>query len=238
MYARSFGHRFPAAEGASVRGAGGQRCPGPCAIPRPRTTRRANRRDRRARGGAPLVVARAHAAPRGAVHRLGQAPTGGRARRDHLRRLVAVFPCNRSEELPRSLGRLSEVYISVSPLASEMLRSSTTSGIPGGARRRRWRGSGPASRVESNRIESRATREQVERPQSMLDGCEAHVYANAEPERGMIGPLRERHISLPKTWRSRGSACRASGARRRPPGRGRSQRGVVALQARRRESAR
>jgi len=48
--------------------------------------------------------------------------------------------------------------------------------------------------------ELKATREQVERLQSLLDGREAHVYADAERKRGMIGLLYERHIYLSKMW--------------------------------------
>lgn len=50
------------------------------------------------------------------------------------------------------------------------------------------------------RGELKATKSQVERLQSLLDGRDAYLYADAELKRGMIGLLYERHIYLSKMW--------------------------------------
>ena len=48
--------------------------------------------------------------------------------------------------------------------------------------------------------EVKVTKEQAERLQSLLEGRDAYLYADAELKRGMIGLLYERQIYLSKLW--------------------------------------
>ena len=48
--------------------------------------------------------------------------------------------------------------------------------------------------------EVKATKEQVDRLQSLLDGYDAYLYADSELKRGMIGLMYERQIYLSKMW--------------------------------------
>jgi hypothetical protein len=48
--------------------------------------------------------------------------------------------------------------------------------------------------------ELKAKQSQIDRLQSLLDGQQAYLYADAELKRGMIGLLYERQVYLSKLW--------------------------------------